>query len=78
MPKLKKNGVLGFRTKYSMKNDEIWKKCQRISGITTIITGIIIAIFSLIFHNISLYVLVAIIILLGLAVDLIYIHKVTK
>ena len=78
MPKLKKNGVLGFRTNHSMKNDEIWKKCQRISGITIMITGTLISIFSLIFHNIILYVLIAIVILLGLAVDLIYSHQVTK
>lgn len=78
MPKLKKNSVLGFRTKHSMKNNEIWKKCQRILGVTIMITGTLIAIFSLIFHNIILYVLIAIIILLGLAVDLIYSHKVAK
>lgn len=78
MPKLKKNAVLGFRTKHSMKNDEIWKKCQRISGITIMITGMLIAIFSLIFHSIILYVLTAVVILLGLAIDLIYSYKVAK
>lgn len=78
MPKLKMNNALGFRTKRSMKNDEVWKRCQRISGITTMITGIVIAILSLIFHNIILYALIAVIILLGLAVDLIYSRKITK
>lgn len=78
MPKLKKNSALGFRTKHSMKNDEVWKKCQKISGITTMISGAFITIFSLIFHNITLYVLIAIIILSGLAVNLIYSHEVSK
>lgn len=78
MPKLKKNSVLGFRTKYSMKNDEIWKKCQRISGITTMISGILIIIFSFIFHNLILYVLIILIIFFGLGIDLIYSYKVSK
>lgn len=78
MPKLKKNSVLGFRTKHSMKNDEIWRKCQRFAGITIMIEGASIGIFSLIFHNIKLYVLIAVIILVGLAVDLIYNHRVSK
>lgn len=78
MPKLKKNSVLGFRTKYSMKNDEIWKKCQRISGITTMITGVVILIFSLIFHHLTLYILTISTMLFSLITDLIYSHKISK
>lgn len=78
MPKLKKNSVLGFRTKHSMKNDEVWKKCQRFAGITNMITGAFTIILSLIFHNIKLYGLVVIVIFLELVVDLIYSHEVSK
>ena len=78
IPKLKKNSILGFRTKHSMKNDEVWKKCQRTSGITTMISGILIIIFSFIFHNLTLYVLIILIIFLGLGIDLIYSYKVSK
>ena len=78
MPKLKKNSVLGFRTKYSMKNDEIWKKCQRISGITTMITGVVILIFSLIFHHLTLYILTISTMVFSLITDLIYSHKISK
>ena len=77
-PKLKKNSVLGFRTKYSMKNDEIWKKCQRISGITTMITGVVILIFSLIFHHLTLYILTISTMVFSLITDLIYSHKISK
>ncbi len=78
MPKLKKNSVLGFRTKHSMKNDEVWKKCQRISGITTMTVGIFIMVISLILHNVALYILMFIAVLSGVFVILIYCHKISK
>jgi len=37
LPKVKRNSILGFRTKQTVKNDEIWKKCQRFSGLTGVI-----------------------------------------
>lgn len=40
MPKLRKNSLIGLRTKWSMKNDITWKKCQRIWGILSILSGI--------------------------------------
>lgn len=40
MPKLRKNSFIGLRTKWSKKNDTVWKKCQRIGGISFIIGGI--------------------------------------
>ena len=78
MPKLKKNSVLGFRTKRSMKNDEIWIKCQRFAGITTMLSGVMIFIFSLIFHHLTLYILAISMMVLSLIADLIYSHKVSK
>lgn len=78
MPKLKKNSVIGFRTENSLKNDEIWKKCQQISGITIMISGALISIFSLMFHNVTLYVLIGGVLLLGFVVDLVYSYKVAK
>lgn len=32
MPKVKRNGVLGLRTKWSMANDRCWELCQRAGG----------------------------------------------
>ena len=78
MPNLKKNSVLGFRTKRSMKNDEIWRKCQRFAGITTMLSGVMILIFSLIFHHLTLYILAISMMVLSLIADLIYSHKVSK
>lgn len=42
MPKLRMNAIVGLRTHWSMKNEVVWKKCQRIGGISFIVGGIII------------------------------------
>lgn len=78
MPKLKMNSVLGFRTKWSMKNDEVWKKCQKVSGMTTMISGIVIMILSFHFHHSTLSTLVVITMLLSLMIDILYSYQVAK
>ncbi len=49
MPKMKKNMLMGLRTTWSMKNDEVWARCQRMGGTVmffggaaTILSGIIL------------------------------------
>lgn len=42
MPKARMNSLIGLRTKWSMKNEAIWKKCQRFGGISFIAGGIAI------------------------------------
>lgn len=76
MPKVKRNSILGFRTKQTMKNDEIWKKCQRCSGITGVIAGCIIVVISFLFDNTALIITVLIITFLKLGIDIIYSYKV--
>ena len=78
MPKLKMNSVLGFRTKWSMKSDEVWKKCQKVSGMTTRISGIVIMILSFHFHHSTLPTLVVITMLLSLMIDILYSYQVAK
>lgn len=39
MPKMKRNSVMGLRTSWSMKNDAVWKKCQRFGGISFMAAG---------------------------------------
>ena len=76
MPKVKRNSVLGFRTKQTMKNDEIWKKCQRFSGLTGVIAGVIIVIISFLFDNTTLIIAVLIITFIKLGIDIAYSYKV--
>ena len=75
MPKVKRNSILGFRTKQTMKNDEIWKKCQRCSGITGMIAGCIIVVISFLFNNTTLIIAVLFITFLKLGIDIIYSYK---
>ena len=75
LPKVKRNSILGFRTKQTMKNDEIWEKCQRCSGITGMIAGCIIVVISFLFDNTALIITVLIITFLKLGIDIIYSYK---
>lgn len=76
MPKVKRNSVLGFRTSQTRKNDEIWKKCQRFSGLTGVIAGFIIVIISFLFDNTTLIIAVLIITFIKLGIDIAFSYKV--
>ena len=75
LPKVKRNSILGFRTKRTMKNDEIWKKCQRFSGLTGVIAGIFIVVISFLFDNITLIITVLIITFTKLGIDIAYSYR---
>ena len=76
MPKVKRNSILGFRTKQTMKNDEIWKKCQRFSGLTGVIAGFIIVVISFLLNNTTLIIAVLIVTFIKLGIDIVYSYKV--
>ena len=76
LPKVKRNSILGFRTKQTMKNDEIWKKCQKFSGLTGVIVGFIIVVISFLFDNTTLIIAVLIITFIKLGIDIAYSYKV--
>lgn len=48
MPKLKRNSLVGLRTKWSMANDLVWKKSQRLGGIIFIFMGMVFMIVPLV------------------------------
>ena len=39
MPKLKRNSMIGLRTKWSMKNEVTWEKSQKFGGISFVVSG---------------------------------------
>ena len=47
MPKAKRNGLIGLRTKWSMANDRVWQKSQRFGGIVLMLTGLCMLLLSL-------------------------------
>lgn len=53
MPKCKRNGFVGLRTHWSMKNHVAWAKSQRWGGITFVISGLIIWISTFIYGGIT-------------------------
>lgn len=67
MPKVKPNPIIGMRTKWSMKNDNIWKKQQRVSGILLLIAGLVLIILAFIFKGMmAIIAMVTVIILMSI------------
>ena len=63
MPKTRANGLLGLRCGWSMYNDTTWRKSNLFAGITSVISGLLIIVFGIIFGGI-----VAAIIMLGITI----------
>lgn len=47
MPKATRNALFGLRTKWSMANDEAWRRSQRFGGFASVITGFVLVIASI-------------------------------
>ena len=78
LPKTKKNGFLGLRTKWSMYNDDTWMKSNRFSGFVMIIVGLLVMV-SAVFVSEPYNVLLLIgLLLIGAVVSIIYSFKVYK
>ena len=54
MPMSKRNSLVGLRTKWSNKNDYVWKKCQIFGGVSLIIIGIVLSISAFVYPSIIL------------------------
>lgn len=78
MPKLRMNSWIGFRTSASMKNESVWKKSQRFSGISFIVAGVLIILFSLFLEGLPLFALAMITLIGSSIVSAIYSSKVAK
>ena len=51
MPKMKMNGLMGLRTTWSMKNDEVWARCQRMGGTVTFFGGVAVILSGIILRG---------------------------
>ena len=54
MPMSRKNSFIGLRTKWSMSNDAVWKKCQLFGGVSMMILGVTLFVLAFVFPNIFL------------------------
>lgn len=54
MPLSRRNSFVGLRTRWSMTNDTVWKKCQLFGGVSLIILGILLMVIAFVYPNIPL------------------------
>lgn len=78
MPKAKMNSIVGVRTKWSMKNETVWKKSQFFGGISFIVMGLFMIIISIVFEGIRLYVISIILLLLESFGCIYYTYRISK
>ncbi|NKF08032.1 SdpI family protein [Clostridium gasigenes] len=53
MPKLKRNHIIGIRTKWTLESEEVWYKTHRLGGKVMVITGVLMGILALIFKRMT-------------------------
>lgn len=47
LPKVRRNGFVGLRVKWSMANDEVWRRSQRFCGVSSVIAGLVFIVSAL-------------------------------
>ena len=55
MPKARKNTMIGLRTRSSLVNEAVWKKCQKFGGITMMLSGAVMVVISFLTRGISCF-----------------------
>lgn len=78
LPKVKMNSLLGLRTKWSMSCEEAWKKSQRFSGYSAIITGLIIIVLSFVLNGSACLFAMLMLVLVMAIVDTVYSYFASK
>lgn len=63
MPKIKRNGIIGIKTPWTIGSDEVWYKTHRIGGKITVVCGIVMIIISLLVKRLTLVPILGIVIL---------------
>lgn len=64
MPKIRRNMFLGIRTPHTLRNQEVWDKTHRFSGVVFFICGIVMIPFSLVNNFIAVIMIIAIMIII--------------
>ena len=76
MPKVKRNGAFGLRTRWSMANDTCWNRCQRMGGLSLMVTGALIVLGALLLPPAYSTVLMLLLILLDGVFSTVYSYQV--
>lgn len=64
MPKIRRNMFLGIRTPHTLRNQEVWDKTHRFTGVIFFICGIVMIPFSLINDYIAVVIIMAVMIII--------------
>jgi Protein of unknown function (DUF1648). len=78
MPRTERNNVFGFRTSWSMYNDNTWRKCNRLGGIFFIVIGLLMIVTAAVVPPMASTFLVLGYLLVGTVILIFYSHKVYK
>ena len=78
MPRTKTNGLVGFRTVWSMHNDVTWEKSNRFAGVAMIIVGILTIITGIMTEALLTTGLMLIYLFVSVIVTTVYSYKVYK
>ena len=73
MPKIRRNMFLGIRTPHTLRNQEVWDKTHRFSGILFFICGIVMIPLSLVNNYIAVIIIIAIMMIMSIIYsDMVY------
>ena len=78
MPKMKMSGLMGLRTEWSMKNDEVWARCQRMGGTLMFFGGVAIILSGIVLRGYPSLIAMMMIFTVILAVSVKGSHQVYK
>ena len=82
LPKLKQNPTIGIRTKWTLENDEVWRKTHHFGGIVWVVGGIAISLITLLFSDSSsmyiLFVGILILVMIPMIYSYIYAKKLAR
>lgn len=75
MPKMRRNALFGLRTKWSMANDNVWRKSQRFGGIASVIAGLVMIILALFIPGIWIVLVMTVVIIIWLILCIVASHR---
>lgn len=78
MPKIRRNMFLGIRTPHTLRNQEVWDKTHRFSGIIFLICGIVMIPFSLVNNFIAVTMTIAVMIIIPIIYSEMVYHLVNQ
>lgn len=78
MPRLRRNRLLGLRTRWSLKNDQVWQQSQLFCGRSLLAAGAILVLLAIFLSGIACLVAGTIVLVLLEVVDTWYTWKLTR